>query len=681
MPRPRKWDSPEEARHTQNQLRKRLRAEHAVEFRAVDGEGSGRWRDHKYVLLGVGDNQVANPDGLTWDEICNHLYDDYLEHPEAAYAGFYLGYDFTQWIRRLPENRARVLLTEQGRIQRARKSHAELGPFPVRYNQWEFDILGFKRFKLRRNGCKGWLYISDAGPFFQASLLKVLDPRSWNDPVVTEEEYAILLEGKSKRDSAILDSGMRRYNALENEILSRLLGRLNSGFVSAGIRLKKNQWFGPGQCAQAWLSTTRVPATEDLREMPGMPRRLDVGRLTYFGGWFEIFAHGHIPGPSYEYDINSAYPAVASTLPCLLHGRWSSGTGVPGKLRGNAVRCVRATVGGSDRSLGAMLHRTSTGSILRPNNTRGWFWQAEIDAGIRCGAISNVEYDEWIEYEPCDCAPPLAGLLELYDDRIRVGKNSSAGKALKLVYNSVYGKLAQSVGNPRYGNAVYASLITSGCRTRILDAIATHPSGSGDLLMVATDGVYFRSPHNALPTSQKIGEWDASEKENLTLFKPGVYWDDSTRRNLRNGQSATFKARGISAKEFAQHIGEIDDHFSRWGDRFPEERDPNGNREGWYPRITYRSSFSMITCQQALQRHKWFLAGAVNEAELIQDADPIGKRHSGYFRDGVYWSVPFADLSPFESLPYDKTFGQPDPEEYGLTDDGTVLDTWRGLLL
>src|SRR6185312_6510244 len=52
---------------------------------------------------------------------------------------------------------------------------------------------------------------------------------------------------------------------------------------------------------------------------------LDAARSSYYGGWFEIFAHGHIPEVTWEYDINSAYPAIISRLPCLSHGRWEYG--------------------------------------------------------------------------------------------------------------------------------------------------------------------------------------------------------------------------------------------------------------------------------------------------------------------------------------------------------------------
>jgi hypothetical protein len=262
-----------------------------------------------------------------------------------------------------------------------------------------------------------------------------------------------------------------------------------------------------------------------------------------------------------------------------------------------------------------------------------------------------------------------------------VGKNSPAGKARKLIYNSVYGKFAQSIGDPKYGNAFYASLTTSGCREMILDAIATHPGGTNSVLMVATDGVYFTSRHNSLSVGDSLGAWEESTHNGLTLFKPGVYWDDKTRKAIAEDRDPAFKARGISAKAFAGQLREIDAHFSRWPGRYPDERDPDGMREGWYPKVEFQSGFSMVTCQQALQRGKWFLAGSVGSQKLVQDSDPIGKRHSGYFQDGVYWSRPFKDGgSRLESWPYDKRFGQPDPEEYGINEDGTVKDQWAKMM-
>lgn len=698
MVRPRLYADKTEGYAIQQARRKATRKAHNVEFIAIDGEGEGKGPQHKYVLLGCGKEYISNGGGLRFDDIATFLYNQYERHPDAAFVGFYLGYDFTQWLKTLPENRARMLLTEQGRISRARrKSAGNNTPFPVTYEPWEIDILGFKRLKLRRIGSKGWMYICDAGSFFQASLMSVIDPKNWAEPVVTEEEYAILEEGKRKRDSARLDDNMVRYNLLENVVLARLMDRLNRGFVQAGIQLAKNQWFGPGQAAQKWLGLqNEVPTSKDLpvvRFSPvsgtnqasatgNMQTSLNLGAMTYYGGWFEIFCHGHIPGYSYEFDINSAYPFIASRLPCLLHGQWTNGTNVPAKDSKGKIRIVHAKIAGSNEFVGAGLHRLPDGRISRPQRTSGYYWQSELDASVRAGLIDKVEYLEWWEYEPCKCPSPIRGIVGLYDQRIRAGKNTAAGKAYKLIYNSMYGKFAQSIGNPKYGNSVYASLITSGCREMILDAIATHPMGPRGVLMVATDGVYFLSPHPGLRISDKLGEWSTETHENLTLFKPGVYWDDRTRQDIAEGKAPRFKARGISARDFGKHIAEIDRQFASWPARYPHERDPLGPREGWFPQVTFTSGFSMISCQQALQRGKWFLAGSVGSAELIQDSDPVGKRHSGYYDEKykIYRSRPYETHGWEESAAYDKRFGAEDPEEWGWNDDGYVLDSWKGML-
>src|SRR5208282_5751698 len=114
----------------------------------------------------------------------------------------------------------------------------------------------------------------------------------------------------------------------------------------------------------------------------------------------------------------------------------------------------------------------------RPQSTSGYYWERELAASMRAGLIHTVKVTEGWRYDPCDCESPMRALHDLYQQRRTVGKNSPEGKAYKIVYNSVYGKLAQSIGNPRYANPIYASLITSGCRTMILDAIASHPKGT-----------------------------------------------------------------------------------------------------------------------------------------------------------------------------------------------------------
>jgi hypothetical protein len=186
--------------------------------------------------------------------------------------------------------------------------------------------------------------------------------------------------------------------------------------------------------------------------------------------------------------------------------------------------------------------------------------------------------------------------------------------------------------------------------------------------MVATDAVFFRNEHPGIACNSDLGAWESKRRTNLTLFKPGVYWDDTTRDNLRLDRPAVFKSRGVSGKAFSQTIEEIDQAFRNWSpERYPITRDPETFREGWYPKVRFNAGFTMITCKQALARGKWYLAGAVGEHEMEQDSWPGTKRLPGEVRDGVFWSAPWPTLGE-PSTDYDKKFGL-DNEEW-LTEDG-----------
>jgi hypothetical protein len=376
----------------------------------------------------------------------------------------------------------------------------------------------------------------------------------------------------------------------------------------------------------------------------------------------------------------------------LLHGDYKRGTGKPNEDTGYVLVYASLSNFKKDRpnTIGTMLHRKWNGQIFRPTRTIGWFWLHEINAAKRAKLIDNCHIFEWMSYDPCGCKCPMDNVRGLYDQRNKVGKDTPLGKGCKLAYNSMYGKFAQSVGKPLFANPIWASLITAGCRTMILDAIATHPKGKDDVCMVATDAVFFCTPHPTLPISNKLGEWDHANRNNLTLFKPGVYWDDNTRRDINENRVPIFKARGIAAADFASKIEEIDEIFREWN---PYSNDPAlshdpGILEGW-PYVEFESGFSMVSCLQAIRRHKWETAGSVLQDNIVaQNANPYDKRIGPYqdvLDDGrIIWrSVAHALIGDYRySLPYIKRFGMEDPwslenmEGYGITPDGLVKDIW-----
>lgn len=656
-------------------------------FIGVDGEGVTEDDTHRYVLLSAGASSITGPN-VTWLEAFDHLWNVRVFQPDAIFVGFYLSYDFAQWFRTLPEERARMLFTDKGRLARTPKSGENHMPWPVRYQGWEFDILGLRRLKFRpENGGGQWLYVCDGGPFWQTSLLSMLDPAKWTEPVCTDTEYATLVAGKAHRADAKLDQDMVDYNVLENRVYSVAMDRLRTGFLANGWKLKRSQWFGPGQAADIWLRTTDAPTSEQVQDCTFVDV-LFAARASFYGGWFEIPRHGLVPGTTYEYDVNSAYPAIISTLPCLLHGSWRHTPYPPGVFptsplyNPSRLALVRVTTRGSDQFLGGLPHRNSKGIISRPRSTSGWYWLHEVRAAQRTGLIDTyVIHESWDFMQGCGCPPPMRQIRDLYQQRLTVGKNTVQGKALRLVYNSAYGKFAQSVGDPRYANPIYASLITAGCRVYILDAIASHPQRSRAVLMVATDGVYFRDAHPTLFVDpERLGAWDCTAKENLTLFMPGVYWDDKSRTNLA---AAHLKSRGINGAELAQHISAIDDSFRdlAWD---------TGTSPAW-PKVEIPVRFSVVSPHLALARGKWETCGDIHAYRhgpdevctcnprcpvKVLSSDPSNKRDTTRTRlvDGLITTAPYESFG--HSVPYSRSFGM-DLEsmldnDTLVTDDGTI---------
>lgn len=707
----------------------------AIEFIGIDGEGMTVEDSHKYVLFGIGEDQIEDTSGLRWSDIFEFLYDHYKAG--NAYTGFFLGYDFTQLLKTLPKQKAWILLTKEGQALRkrytagkdapGRKAMPHVAPHPVECEGWQFDMLATKRLRIRPKLCDcelptcpckpkaPWLYACDVGGYFQSSFLTVINPKDWAEgtAVVTPEEYELIATGKGKRATAKLDDEMRMYNRLENVVLSRVMTTLDKGLGEIGIQLPPSKWFGPGQAAQAWLSNEGVPPGEVINEIASTEMR-EAARMSYFGGWFELMMHGKIPGVSHEYDINSAYPSIIARLPCLLHGIYTRGNGTP-TVSDSDLCLVYANVWSPKvdspkrQYIGSMLHRNEDGSILRPLATEGWFWWDELKAAEAAGMVKKLDnkgkqqVQRWVKYEPCDCKPPMAGIAGLYQKRLDVGKKSPLGKAAKLIYNSSYGKFAQSVGEPVFGNPIYASRITSGCRRMILEAIGSHPDGKAAVAMVATDAVYFLTPHPGLPVSEKLGEWDYKARQNLTLFKPGVYWDDDARDAIANGENPHFKARGFVAADFLASIQRIDQEYDGWRITPPQPlKHKLGpvSHKGW-PAVDFTPAFSMITALQALRRNDWSLAGKVsNGTKLIQDSNPFTKR-TGFDVDTfdgrtIYRTRPHFNIwydvdrdneaTWIASAPYVKRFGMDDPfsddykEQLGITEDGLIHQIFAWIL-
>jgi len=693
------------------------------QFIGVDSEGITDALGHRAVLLGIGSDQFTNPRGLYWEQVFSWFYSHFQANPKAAYVGFYLGYDFNQWLRSLPQEAAVSLLTDDGKEARKPKYLGNTKTIPVRCAGWEFDMMGFKRLSIRPGVCdcrnvdtivkcpheqKPWANLCDAGAFFQMSFMSVLDPANWthngqlNDWPCTEpiEGYAgdtlyqLVLDGKERRSTAVLDEEMKLYNRIENVLLSRVMRSIATGFEGIGISLNKDQWYGPGAAAANWLGQKKAPKRSTLTKIVD-EWFLDLCKGSYYGGWFEIFSSGLIPGVSYNYDINNAYPYAIKNLPCMAH-EGKAGHQKNGHIRKRKGRyiLVYARVDGASDRIGPLPFRKKNGNILRPRVVQGWYWLDELEASINAGLVESYQVKEWAWFEPCQCTKPFAEIQDLYDLRLRLGKNTSQGKAIKLTNNSGYGKFAQNVGSAPYGNWFYASRITASCRIQILDAIASSDHGASSVLMVATDGICFDEPHTRLPISKKLGEWDESEYTDLTLFKPGVYWHKEGReavlkaktRGVPKGRKAE-PEKGIEATGLIGSIDKADAAFALWHKQaiYSPDLVTIEIAKGGFPRLEIPIPFRMTSCKQAIQFGRWKDAGVIDtQITSKQDSNPHEKRY------GYEWNTAKSRLDTFvipmtaniQTVPYGEHEWPAEPDMgYDFDGDisGTVSDTINAL--
>lgn len=495
----------------------------------LDGEGMGR-NPHRYTLLAWSDSSGSNSahiqdaKGLSTFR-CLGFLTQTLSGAARPY-GFFLSYDWTMILKDLPNRELFFLFRPQ---YRARPKNEGGGFSPVRWRNFELHwIAGMMR--VRNTRTRKAVTIWDVGRFFQCTFVDALE--KWG--VGTAEEWERIRAMKARRSEFQASEArqIREYCLSECRQLAQLVTELNAAHEQAGLRLRS--WHGPGSTASVGL---RMMGIQKKRGEIPEPVRV-AAQHAFFGGRFEHSRLGVVKGPIHGADIISAYPAACLGLPCLEHGRWERVT------RARALdACAHAVVKFrlrrvSQRFAWAPLPcRLPDGSIVFPRQgASGWVWRDEFL--MARAHWPNVEFLEaWCLYTDCSCHP-FERVLEWFNERRRIGK-SGRGIVLKLFLNSLYGKLAQCVGAAPFTSRVWAGIITSSTRAKLLHAIAQRAES---ILAVATDGVYSTRKLD-LAESTELGDWERSEYGEITLVRPGIYWTDETVRARGVGRKHLFETR------------------------------------------------------------------------------------------------------------------------------------------
>jgi len=462
-----------------------------------------------YVLFGASTgDRIKCEAGISSAECFDLILDVERRYPEAIHIGFGLQYDINMFLKDLSK-RHLWRLYRNGRC---------------RWNGYKLEYRPRKWLTIRKSGTTARLY--DVFGFFQSSFVKACEQFLGAD----DPELVRIREGKAERPYFTydeMDEFIVPYWEAELRMMVRLMDSLRNDFNRAELRV--SSWHGPGAVANAVFKTHKTK--QAMAETPKEVNR--ASQYAYAGGRFELFQVGHWPGPVWQYDINSAYPAAIAELPNLCEGTWrytdkfESGTfGVWEISYYDPAYGKRAFMGKHP-----LFHRDKNANISYPAKVDGWYWTPEA-AITPESVIGGWVFDHSGE-------KPFAFVKEMYETRKQWKKDgNSAERALKLALNSLYGKMAQRIGFqvtengglvPAFHQLEWAGYVTSVTRAKLWEAMNTDPDS---VIALETDALFTTKPLPGLDMGTGLGQWEPTEYEWMTWVQSGFYFGRSDGRNI-----------------------------------------------------------------------------------------------------------------------------------------------------
>ena len=501
-----------------------------------------------FLLLRAGERELFQDNlRLTTEECLDFL----LNCPrKAILVGYFFTYDATQILRDMPDERIRKLFEDKPKGA-GKSPYTFWGKYAIDFRPRQYFRVAKVKFGQGRKmqiESGSARTVNEVGAFFQSSFVESL--RKWNvGDTATVERIAATKERRA--EFSAMSQIERDYCADECRLLAELMEAFRA--CCEATSMVPAYWRGPGAIAAALHKQHGTPRRADLVREPELQ---EMAIRAYYGGRFEVTQIGRIPGPLWECDLRSAYPAAMQDLPCPVHTIWrklSRREALALILDDDAADPFVATVTfmhAAGQPLCGFPFRHD-GRLFWPEQGQGTYWHWEIAAAIRAGAfVVNVD-NPWKAEKHCDCTP-FAWVRDLYDYRISVGK-SNRGQAIKLGLNSLYGKLAQRSGGAPYRDHIAAGLITAWTRARLIDAYAQAPQ---DCVMLATDAVFSRS-RLALDCSPALGHWEeVVHPDGLFVVQPGIYWSP--------GSDLKPKTRGIPRSRIINRRNDFEDQWQRW---------------------------------------------------------------------------------------------------------------------
>ena len=597
----------------------------------------------------------------------------------AVFVMFSFGYDITQILKHLPYEKAwqiekRETYSDQ-KDKRRRIAHSPVlwKGYAISYVKGKsLDVWRLadpeKPYRGKKLHTSAHIRIYDVFGFFQSSFSAVV--KSMVDSGrATKEEADFIAEMKEKarpvrqrRDrtnQSLHDPRTAAPGADDGRPTERASKRL-------GLHLR--HWHGAGAAASALIESQKLKMHygPDIAASNISPQQT-AAHHAYYGGRIELLRQGYVEDRAlHVLDVASAYPAAMVEFPSLAGGEWASKPGT--EFRKGSLSELRAAVEvasclsmfkirfqfptyeryHADARKAVFIpfyplpYRDKRGGILFPASGYGWYTRDDVLAAIawlerfvpdfprstsKQHRMTAFEIEEaWI-FQPGHEGRANERPFDFVRDRFverrqikeaadRAGRYDIREKAIKLSLNSIYGKLAQSVGGdgeaPSVANPYYAAATTAYCRRRLIEAALIDPHA---IVFFATDGIVSTRPLDGLARVRKqgdvvdLGDWEYFEADSGLFVMPGVYTygkivcDQHGARTIK----PVTKIRGGDARKYGAKLKAnqwlIENVLAAWRTPF----DPHKPEQ--FPRIVAPYQ-KYITAGNALaSRHRWKLAG------------------------------------------------------------------------
>jgi hypothetical protein len=257
-------------------------------------------------------------------------------------------------------------------------------------------------------------------------------------------------------------------------------------------------------------------------------KMVETAYNSYYGGRFEILKRGYME-KCYCYDIKSAYPAEIAQLPDFTLGNWKKVKELNPDAHTGFYKC---RVMAFEENFSPFKKKVSNLNVYPNGAFLQFITKKEIEFFEAHFTNSVIKIEYGYEWQPKTLKYPFKEEIE----RLYRWKDSEPDEdikyCVKIILNSLYGKFIQVTGyKNRTGklfNPLYASLITSGCRIKILELALQKPDS---VISFSTDSVISQELLNC-PVNPSLGEFQKDFEGQGVFIMSDVYnlWNDESKK-------------------------------------------------------------------------------------------------------------------------------------------------------